>query len=333
MMPEPPFSGLTPPSAIHMSKQFLLSAAATLMTACLSAQQVQFSTDLDQQNNVINWNVTTSVGNVNVSPSNFRVGGSVEVKLDTASAPFSSGRLNGAIAFTAPDTLNGTIPNPIPFLPPLATFEIRDMQFHLSSSVFSIGPNGNFNAMVTLTATSGTNTMGGLFGSGTEPIFGLGSDPTPVTGQVTQNGSTIQFHLDLNLAVSMDDPGSGVTVDISFTGPVDAYTDVSEANSMHLDLSMPTLSGTQANFTYINAAPSSNVFLAGSLAGLGNTVIPQLGVVLNLAAPIQAGMDHANASGSGQFQVNIPANLAGRSIWAQALQAGRTSNVAGSWVQ
>jgi hypothetical protein len=316
-----------------MSKRFILAAAVTFMTTALSAQQVQFSTDLDQQNNVINWNVTTSIGNVNISPTSFKIGGTVDVKLDSASAPFSTGSLNGALAFTDPDTLNGSIPNPIPFLPPLATFKIRDMEFHLSSSIFNIDASGNFNAMVTLTATTGTNTMGGLFGSGTEPIFGLGSDPTPVTGRVTQSGSTIQFHLDLNLVVNMDDPSTGITTDITFNGPIDAYTDVSEANSMHLDLAMPSLAGSQMNFAYSNAAPNSTIYLAGSLVGLGSTPVAPLGVVLNLAAPLQAGVDQANASGAGLFQVSIPNSLAGRSFWGQALQAGRTSNVAGSWVE
>ncbi|MDP7062409.1 MAG: hypothetical protein QF489_05675 [Planctomycetota bacterium] len=316
-----------------MSKHFLLTAAATLMAASLSAQQVQFSADLDQPNNVISWNVSTSIGSVNVSPTSFRIGGTVEMKLDSASAPFSTGSLNGSLAFTDPDTLNGSIPNPIPFLPPLATFKIRDMEFHLSSSAFNIDASGNFSAMVTLTATTGTNTMGGLFGSGTEPIFGLGSDPTPVSGRVTQSGSTIQFHLDLNLSVNMDDPATGISTDITFNGPVDAYTTVGDANSMHLDLPMPSLAGNQMNFAYTNASANRTVYLAGSLVGLGTTPVAPLGVVLDLAAPLQAGVDQADANGAGLFQVNIPASLAGRSIWGQALQAGRTSNVAGSWVE
>ncbi len=316
-----------------MSKHILLPAAVALLTASISAQQVQFSADLDQPNNVISWSVNTSLGNVNISPSTFRVGGSVDMKLDSASAPFTSGSLNGALAFTDPDTLNGSIPNPLPFLPPLATFKIRDMEFHLASPTFSIDPAGNFTALIILTSTAGTNTMGGLFGSGTEPIAGIESLPTPVSGNISQSGSVINFHLDLNIVMTMDDPATGITTDLTFNGPLDAYTSINDANSLHLDMPMPALGGAQMNFAFSNANANSTVYLAGSLAGLGSSSVPQLGVVLDLAAPLLAATAQASASGGGFFQVNIPSTLVGRSIWGQALQAGRTSNVAGTWVE
>lgn len=316
-----------------MSKHFLLSAVVALLTASLSAQQVQFSADLDQQNNVVSWSVTTSIGNVNLNPTTFRIGGTVELKLDSATAPFTSGSLNGSMAFTDPDTLNGTIPNPLPFLPPLATFKIQDMEFHLAAPSFSIDPAGNFTAMMILTSTAGTNTMGGLFGSGTEPIAGIESLPTPVSGNISQSGSTINFHLDLNIVLTMDDPATGITTDITFVGPLDSFVDTSNADSMHLDMPMPALAGTQINIAFSNAVPNSTIYLAGSLAGRGSFSVPQLGVVLDLAAPLQAGIAQAGANGSGLFQVSVPVTLAGRSIWGQALQPGNTSNVAGTWVE
>jgi hypothetical protein len=328
----PPHS---PPSLLEllMHNRFLLVAAVAFLTTSLSAQQVQFSTALDEPNNVMQWTVNTSLGSVNLNPTTFRIGGSVELKLDSATAPFSTGSLNGALAFTNPATLNGTIPNPLPFLPPLATFKINDMQFHLAAPPFSIDPAGNFTAIVVLTSTAGSNTMGGLFGSGTEPIAGLESLPTAVAGHVTESGSVINFHLALNIIVSMIDPSTGISIDISLVGPLDSYTDVADANSLHLDMPMPALGGTQINLAYTNATPNSNLYLAGSLAGLGSFSVPQLGVTLDLAAPLQAGIDQADNSGGGTFQVSVPSRIAGRSIWAQALQSGRTSNVTGTWVQ
>jgi hypothetical protein len=316
-----------------MSKRILFPAVVALMTTALSAQQVQFSTDLDQQNNVVSWSVTTSVGNVNLSPTTFRIGGSLELKLDSATAPFTSGSLNGAMSFTDPDILNGSIPNPIPFFPPLATFKIKGMEFHLAAPSFAIDPAGNFTAMMILTSTAGTNTMGGLFGSGTEPIAGIESLPTPVSGNISQSGSTINFHLDLNIVLNMDDPSTGITIDLDFAGPLDSFADTSSAGSLHLDMPMPALAGTQINIAFSNAVPNSTIYLAGSVAGRGSFSVPQLGVVLELAAPLQAGIAQASANGSGLFHVNVPVSLAGRSIWGQALQPGNTSNVAGTWVE
>jgi hypothetical protein len=316
-----------------MSKHLFVPTVLALLTTPLAAQQVQFSSDLDQQNNVVSWTVTTSIGNVNLSPTTFRIGGTLELKLDSASAPFTGGSLNGSMAFTDPSALNGSIPNPIPFLPPLATFKIQDMEFHLAAPSFSIDPSGNFTALMILTSTAGTNTMGGLFGSGTEPIAGIESLPTPVSGNVSQSGSTINFHLDLNIVLTMDDPSTGITTDLTFVGPLDSFVDTSTANSLHIDMPMPALAGTQINVAFSNAAPNSTVYLAGSLAGRGSFSVPQLGVVLDLAAPLQAGVAQASANGSGLFQVSVPNTLIGRSIWGQALQPGNTSNVAGTWVQ
>lgn len=314
-----------------MSKLFLIPAAAFL-AAPLAAQSVQHHVDLDLPNNVISWDVSTSIGSVNVSPNTFKIGGTVELLLDQASAPFTSGRLNGALAFTSPTTLSGEIPNPIFFLPPIATFDIKNMEFHLVSPTFTIDAAGNFTAMITLTTTAGTNTMGGLFGSGTEPIAGILSPPTAVTGTVTQSGSTITFALDMNITVTLVDPGTGVSSDINFDGPLDGFADTGNADSFHLDAALPmTLGANSLSFT--GATPSGSVFLAGSLAGLGSTTIPSLGVTLDVNAPALAGTTSADGAGAGTFNVAVPGSLLGRSVWLQAVESGAASNVTGSWVE
>ena len=315
---------------------FLNRALPALLTLGLvagaQAQTVQFPSQFDQPNNVIAWTVNTSLGNVNVSPSTFRIGGTMEFKLDAAGAPFSLGQINGALGVTDPTALNGTIPNPIPFLPPLATFQINDMEFHLSSNSFTVDPLGNFAATIVLTSTAGTNTMGGLFGSGTESIAGIESLPTVVNGTVTQNGTQLVFHMDLNVVMTLVDPSTGMSTDLTFTGPLDAITDVLHAGSLHLDPPMPALAGMSNSFSFTNATPLSPAWLAGSLVGTGSTPVTQLGVTLGIAAPIQAGMTQADLLGNGSFNVVVPANLVGRSVWAQVVQVGRVSNVAGTWV-
>lgn len=311
--------------------KYALLLAATLMAAPLLAQTEQFSSDLDQPNNVISWSVSTSVGSVNVSPATFRIGGGVELLLDSANAPYTSGALNGAIAFTSPTTLSGEIPNPLWFLPPLATFDIKNLEYHLSSPSFSIAPNGDFTAMIVLTATAGTNTMGGLLGSGTEPIAGLGSVPTAVNGNVSQSGNTITFALDLGITVSLVDPGTGISSDITFSGPLSSFADSTQNGSFHLEAPLPMSLGAN-NMPFTGATPGGAVFLAGTLAGRGSVFIGALNATLGIANPMQAGGATADGSGNGSFNVNVPGSLLGRSVWLQGVEMNNASNVFGSWV-
>lgn len=304
---------------------------ACLLAAPLAAQTEQFSTVLDQPNNVVSWNVNTSIGAVNVSPSTFRIGGTLELLLDSANAPYTSGALNGSLAYTSPTTLSGEIPNPIPFLPPLATFDIKNMEFHLGSPTFVIAPNGDFSAMLVLTTTGGTNTMGGLFGSGTTSIAGLASTPTAVTGNVSQSGTTITFSLNLGISVNMVDPGTGVSTDITLNGPLTGFANSTANGSFHLEAPLPLGVGVNS-LPFTGATPNSTVFLAGSLAGRGSVFIASLNATLGLTNPQQAGAATANSLGSGSFNLNVPGNLVGRSVWLQAIELNSASNAVGAWI-
>jgi len=310
-----------------------LLALPFLLAAPLAAQTVQYSTTLDQPHNLVSWSVSASIGTVNVSPANFRLGGTLELLTDRVNAPFSAGALNGAVIFTAPSTLSGEIPNPLPFLPPLATFDLKNLQFHLAAPTFQIDPLGNFTAIVTLTTTAGTNTLGGLFGSGTESIAGVSSTPTAVSGTLTQNGSVINLHIDMNVQVTLTDPGTGISFTLSLAGPMDSLVDSNDAGHMHLELPLPMLGGNGYNLQLSHATPAGTVYLAGSLAGLGSVNIGPLGVTAGIAAPAQAGIATADALGNASFSLSVPPNLIGRSVWLQALETGRVSNVAGSWIE
>lgn len=305
----------------------------SLLAAPAAAQTVQYSTQLDQPQSAVSWSVSSSIGTVNVSPSNFNLGGSIELLTDSVNAPFTTGAINGATVFTSPNTLSGEIPNILPFLPPLATFDITGLQFDLTAPTFQVDPAGDFIAVVTLTTTAGINTLGGLFGSGSDPVTGIVSTPTPVTGNLSQSGTTITLFLDLNVQVVLDDPVSGISSTLDVTGPVVATVDTANANSMHLDRPLPLIAGAPNTVQVNNATPGGAVFLAGSLTGLGSIFIAPLGVTSGLAAPVQAGTATADALGNASFSLNVPAGFVGRAVWLQALEPGRTSNAAGTWVE
>lgn len=310
-----------------------LLALSLLLSAPAAAQNIQYSTEINSNQSSVNWSVSSSIGTINVSPSNFRLGGTIELATDSAGAPFTTGSLNGAMVYTDPNRLSGEVPNILPFLPPLATFDIDGLQFHLKSPNFAIDPLGNFIASVTLTTTAGTNTTSGLLGSGVEPVFGLESLPTLVSGTLTQSGNTIHLFIDMDVQVTLVDPGTGISVTLTVDGPIHSYADTSSADSMHLDLPRPMFDGVSNSIVVENASAGSSVFLAGSLGGLGSTPIAPLGVTAGIRAPVQAGVATASGIGVANFNLVLPSALAGRSVWLQAFETGRVSNVAGSWVE
>jgi hypothetical protein len=304
---------------------------AALLFLAAPAQTVQHVFDVDRGSSLIDWEITTSAGTVEESPDKFRMDGTVNLLLDAASGPFASGRLDGTLLFTVPATLYGEIPNPIPFLPPLATFDLVDLQATITSGAFSINPaTGAFTATAVLQTTAGVTTLGGLFGSGTSPAFGIVSPPTPVTATITQSGSTLTLFLDLDVNVTQ--VLSGVTVTIVLDGPIYATADVADAHAPVVAAPVPLTVGALATVTAANLNPGAPSFLAGSIAGLGSTAVGQLGVTLNLASPAKVGATVvANGSGAASWSFVVPPLLGGRSVWFQALQNGLTTQVAGSY--
>ena len=185
--------------------------------------------------------------------------------------------------------------------------------------------------MIVLTSTAGTNTMGGLLGAGTEPIAGLGSVPTAVNGNVSQSGNTITFELDLGITVSLVDPGTGISSDITFSGPLFGFADSTQNGSFHLEAPLPMSLGAN-NLPFTGDTPGGAVFLAGTLAGRGSVFIGVLNATLGIANPMQGGGATADGSGNGSFNVNVPGSLLGRSVWLQGVEMNNASNVFGSWV-
>lgn len=295
------------------------------------AQNVQHVFDLTRTTSVIDWEITTSVGTVDETPDKFQLDGGLHLKLDASQAPFTSGQFNGALMFTVPTLLQGEIPNPVPFLPPLATFDITNLQTSITSAPFSINPaTGDFIALVTLRTTAGIADVGGLLGSGTSPIFGILSTPTPVPGRVTQNGGNLELMLDLDVFVSQDLGGVLVTIDLD--GPIHATALAANADPFLLTVPQPLTVGGLASFAATRAQPGGATWLAASLSGLGSTSVPPLGLTIDLANPVQVGGTViASGAGNASWSVTIPALLAGRSVWFQALQMGSKTPVTGSY--
>jgi polyhydroxybutyrate depolymerase len=102
---------------------------------------------------------------------------------------------------------------------------------------------------------------------------------------------------------------------------------------MELTVRGPVIAGTDTDLFLEFAAPSSPAFLALSLS-LGTTLVPQLGVALNLtsASPLVA-PKQTSPSGTASWTVAVPPGAAGATAFVQGCQFGATSNVAVVLVQ
>ncbi|RMH05537.1 MAG: hypothetical protein D6702_00095 [Planctomycetota bacterium] len=88
----------------------------------------------------------------------------------------------------------------------------------------------------------------------------------------------------------------------------------------------PPVAGQPLVVDLVGAEPLSPAWLAYSLDGPGSYGVPQLGVALNLATPRQAGpMLVTDPVGNASWLFTVPAAMAGRQAWAQALQRGGKS--------
>jgi len=85
--------------------------------------------------------------------------------------------------------------------------------------------------------------------------------------------------------------------------------------------------GQTGQFEVTRAAPNGLTYLAYSLRGYGTTIVPPLGVTLDLAQPTQAGNAvRANSQGVARWNLPIP-NVHDITVFFQAAQQGRTTNV------
>ncbi len=106
-----------------------------------------------------------------------------------------------------------------------------------------------------------------------------------------------------------------------------------KARPMTLAVS-PLRAGQVGNFGVSGAGANQPVFLAYSLEGLGDTLIPQLNINLSLSNPRQAGgAKRTDANGAAQWSLPIPANAAGHNLWFQAVQTEGVTNVVATQVQ
>jgi FG-GAP repeat/FG-GAP-like repeat len=96
----------------------------------------------------------------------------------------------------------------------------------------------------------------------------------------------------------------------------------------------PLTASQRSDFQVSHFAKDKKVRLACSLTGLGATSIPQLGLSLDILQPaLVAGPTLADPLGQVTWNIQVPANASGITIWMQAAQYGLKTNVVSQTIQ
>jgi hypothetical protein len=290
-----------------------------------ASAQTQYSLDLDVNTCNFNFSGDSSQGRIAGRPPRFDMDGTIDVILTPGGGPFATGDVNGGTMFTVPARIKAEVPNIWSWLPPLATIYIDDAEYTSDTPSFTVDGAGNFATDIVLTPTGGTVTVIPLVGS-TEvtPLTDYDpTDPTPITGNVSESGGTVELHSAIDVTFSSDD-GMGNWVNLDIDGNLDAYAPTQSGMSL---TSGAVISGQTAIFSVAGGGPNSGTFLAYGLS-MGSTPVPPLGITLDIAGATQVGsMKMTDAFGGCFWSEMVPAGTAGVTVYMQSCQNGLTSNV------
>ncbi len=201
-----------------MSRTSLIRlAAAALLASPAVAQSYTFQIDSSATN--FTWSGTTSLGDITEMPANFTLIGTANVGMTGGGNPVGTASfLTGGSAAINPD-INGEIPNPLPFLPPLATLNLAGAQVAVTSPSFNVAANGTFNTTVVLNILAGTLTINPITGSPVVTnLAGNSSAPTATSGSIVWSGTQYVASAPVSSSFPFTDPGSGLSGTLSLTG-------------------------------------------------------------------------------------------------------------------
>ena len=201
------------------------AVAFSTLAAAASAQTYDF--EIDAGASQFTYSGSTSLGPIVGNPPSFGLSGNTGVRLTGAAGALpSAAELTGTgAALVAPD-INAEIPNPVSFLPPLATVSITNLSFSFSSASTLVDQAGNVTFALTTTATSGIFTITPLTGSQTvSDLTGSQSTPQNFSANISVAGNTTRIDGPLDITFQFTDPGSGLTGTFNLSGTFGAeYT-------------------------------------------------------------------------------------------------------------
>ncbi len=235
--------------------------------------------DADAPNSAFNFSGKVTIsgigGNIVGKPSTFNVSGDLATDLTVQNGILTSGKFVAGRESLILPTLKAVVPNPIPFLPALASLTITNAEFRFLSvdpttgapTTFPIGPaTGSFTTTVVSEILSGTVHFTAL---GQTPqtiqLAGLTTNAQSVSGIFLATPKGFQLNVPLQTTFSFADPGTGATGSLSINGSIVANDRDLAADTDEISLAV---GGTQ---TMTLSAGTGNggrsYFMLGSLAG------------------------------------------------------------------
>lgn len=190
----------------------------TFLLGGTAAAQADYSFQIDPGQSTFTWSGTSSLGDIDENPAVFSISGDTLLSLDTGGNPVGSGAFVGGDA--AVPNLGGSIPNPLPFLPPLATFDLSGAHIQVGSPTFTVDAAGNFTADVTLTILQGTLTANTPLGNSVVDLAGMQSAPSPAAGTLTFGGSAYALQMPVSGTFPFTVPGTTITGSLTLNGSV-----------------------------------------------------------------------------------------------------------------
>ncbi len=203
------------------------------------------------------------------------------------------------------------------------------------------GGENPFNILATINnsniagVTDTTATGGELVDTGIEiaiPLFALGSPTSDLLISVSVNGGGHDFlsnQVGGGLPASFGNIGEPRNADYpSYSGTqhVTVANGAARGTCFALDVS-DLVGGQNGILQATGGTANATTYFVYSLAGRGETDVPQLGVTLDLANPALLGTAQSNGQGTATFQQRVPGAASGRTVYTQAAQTGKTTNV------
>lgn len=181
-----------------------------------------------------------------------------------------------------------------------------------------------------------STTNGGGYGSGSGTSFS-----TPIANGAaaviwSNDPSLTADEVEMDLLNGCDDLGTAGEDDYYGYGRVNLEAGLlgGGGGGSDLILDLPTLTGGQfATVMVTRASSSALIHFFYSVVGTGTTTWGPLGVDLGILAPRSAGSAWANPQGDAALFTLVPAAGSGRTVWVQAAETGRISQVEQTLIQ
>ena len=221
--------GISPPyqptnnALFSMRHHPFLATVLTLSLVGSAAAQADFTFAIDSNATNFVWSGTTSLGDIDEQPANFTMIGTSVLTMDTGGNPVGSAAFaDDGDALISPN-IHGVIPNPLPFLPPLATLDLSNAHVRITSPSFSVNNAGAFSTMVTINMLSGTLVIDDITGGHTvTDLTGMQSSPAAAGGTLTYSGGVYHLNVPVSGIFPFDDPASGVNGSLTLNGTLHA---------------------------------------------------------------------------------------------------------------